>query len=87
MLTAAQPVITPDVEVPLRLYGTTITQADLTPIPSRDLPAGLPAWMCALDAWELVRTGATAQLELSDDLGDRADRCAHLAASRRVPRS
>lgn len=62
MLTAVHPVITPDVAVPLRLYGTTITHADLTPIPSRDLPAGLPAWMCALDAWA-VRTGATAQLK------------------------
>ena len=62
MLTAVQPVITPDVEVPLRLYGTTIAQADLTRIPSRDLPAGLPAWMCELDAWA-VRTGATAQLK------------------------
>jgi hypothetical protein len=60
MLTAVQPVITPDVAVPLRLYGSTITHADLTPIPSRDMPAGLPAWMCALDAWA-VRTGATAQ--------------------------
>jgi hypothetical protein len=62
MLTAVQPVITPDVVVPLRLYGSTITHADLTPIPSRDMPAGLPAWMCALDAWA-VRTGATAQLK------------------------
>jgi hypothetical protein len=55
-------VITPDTPVPLRLYGTTITHADLTPIPARDLPAGLPDWMCALDAWA-VRSGETAQLK------------------------
>jgi hypothetical protein len=42
------------------LYGSTITHADLMPIPSRDMPAGLPSWMCALDAWA-VRTGATPQ--------------------------
>ena len=62
MLTAMHPVITPDVAVPLRLYGTSITRADLTPIPSRDLPAGLPAWMGTLDAWA-GRTGATPQLK------------------------
>jgi hypothetical protein len=62
MLTTVQPVITPDIVVPLRLYGSTITPADLTPIPSRDMPAGLPAWMCSLDAWA-ARTGATAQLK------------------------
>jgi hypothetical protein len=32
-------------------YGTTITTADLRPIPPHDLPAGLPAWMGSLDAW------------------------------------
>jgi hypothetical protein len=55
-------VITPDTAVPLRLYGATITHADLTPIPPRDLPPGLPDWMCALDAWA-ARTGDTAQLK------------------------
>jgi hypothetical protein len=54
--------ITPDAPVPLRLYGTTITHTDLTPIPARDLPAGLPDWMCALDAWA-VRSGETAQVK------------------------
>lgn len=56
------PVLTPDSPVPLRLYGTAITEDDLSPIPARDLPAGLPAWMCALDAWA-VRDGDTAQLK------------------------
>lgn len=56
------PVVTPDVARPLQKYGTTITHADLTAIPSRDLPAGLPDWMCALDAWA-VRTGETPQLK------------------------
>jgi transposase len=62
MLTALHPVITPDSAVPLRLYGASITHADLAPIPSRDLPAGLPDWMGALDAWA-VRSGASAQLK------------------------
>ncbi len=56
------PLITPDVAGPLRLYGTSITHADLTPIPARDLPPGLPDWMGALDAWA-VRNGETAQLK------------------------
>lgn len=53
---------TPDVATPLRLYGTTITPDDLAAIPAVDLPAGLPDWMGALDAWAL-RTGDTAQLK------------------------
>ncbi len=62
MLTQMHPVVTPDAAVPLRLYGATITHADLTVIPPADLPPGLPAWMCALDAWAL-RTGETAQMK------------------------
>jgi len=62
MLNDLHPLITPDAAVPLRLYGTSITHADLTPIPSRDLPPGLPDWMLALDAWA-VRSGETAQLK------------------------
>lgn len=62
LLNDLHPGITPDVPVPLRLYGTSLTHADLTPIPSRDLPPGLPDWMCALDAWA-VRSGETAQLK------------------------
>jgi hypothetical protein len=62
LLNDFHPLITPDAAVPLRPYGTTITHADLTPIPSRDLPPGLPDWMCALDAWA-ARSGETAQLK------------------------
>lgn len=56
------PVVTPDSAVPLSKYGQSITTADLTAIPARDLPAGLPEWMCSLDAWA-VRKGDTAQLK------------------------
>jgi hypothetical protein len=56
------PVVTADEPTPLQLYGTTITKADLTGIPARDLPAGLPAWMSALDAWA-ARTGPSPQLK------------------------
>jgi uracil-DNA glycosylase len=53
-------VVTADVPVPLTHYGSTITEADVAPIPEADLPAGLPAWMGALDAWA-SRTGTDAQ--------------------------
>jgi hypothetical protein len=46
--------------MPLRHYGSTITDDDLAPIPEIDLPPGLPAWMGALDAWA-TRTGTDAQ--------------------------
>ena len=62
LLDTLHPVITPDTAVPLHKYGVKITPADLTPIPPRDMPPGLPAWMCALDAWA-KRTGETAQLK------------------------
>lgn len=39
-------------------YGTTLTDADRAPIPERDLPAGVPAWMRGLDPWA-TRSGAT----------------------------
>jgi hypothetical protein len=61
-LKVLHPVVTPDVPGPLRLYGATLEKADLTTIPERDLPPGLPSWMCALDAWA-TRDGATAQLK------------------------
>ena len=54
--------ITPDAQVAPSRYGTTITKADLAPIPDGDLPPGLPAWMHALDAWA-VRTGDTKQMK------------------------
>jgi hypothetical protein len=53
-------VVTADVPMPLRHYGSTITDDDLAPIPEIDLPPGLPAWMGALDAWA-TRTGTDAQ--------------------------
>jgi len=56
------PVITADEPAPLVLYGTTLAKTDLTTIPARDLPAGLPVWMSALDAWA-ARTGPSAQLK------------------------
>ena len=56
------PAITPDTPLPLRPYGTTITKDDLTPIPARDLPPGLPDWMFALETWAM-RTGDTKQLQ------------------------
>jgi hypothetical protein len=62
LLNDLHPVVTSDSPVPLRLYGATITKDDLSPIPPRDLPAGAPAWMCALDAWA-VRQGETPQLK------------------------
>jgi hypothetical protein len=62
ILDALRPVVTPDVEPPSSRYGTTIADADLAPIPSRDLPPGIPQWMGGLDAWA-VRKGATKQLK------------------------
>ncbi|WP_426594007.1 uracil-DNA glycosylase family protein [Cellulomonas sp. McL0617] len=59
-LDALHGVVTPDAPVALRHYGSTITPADLAPIPDVDLPAGLPAWMGDLDAWA-ARTGVDAQ--------------------------
>ena len=61
-LTALAPVVTPDEPVVAVPYGATITDADLAAIPAGDLPAGLPAWMGALDSWA-VRTGADPQMK------------------------
>ena len=80
-LDALHGVVTPDVPVPLRHYGATITKDDLAPIPDVDLPPGLPPWMGALEAWA-SRTGADAQTEAGDDHGHRADPRPHLAADR-----
>jgi hypothetical protein len=54
------PVVTADVPTPLELYTNTIETADLAPIPLVDLPAGLPTWMGALEAWA-SRSGDDAQ--------------------------
>jgi hypothetical protein len=50
------PVVTPDAAVAATRYGAAIDDDDLAPIPAIDLPAGVPAWMGALDAWA-SRTG------------------------------
>lgn len=41
----------PDVSTPLVLYGNDFTPAELPEIPSRDFPAGLPAWTRSTDFW------------------------------------
>ena len=52
-LTVLSPAIAhPDVARDLVPYGTTLDKEhDLSSIPERDLPAGLPEWMRSLDAW------------------------------------
>jgi uracil-DNA glycosylase len=45
-----------DVTSPLVKYGATWAADDRLPIPERDMPAGLPAWMHANDGWAR-RTG------------------------------
>jgi uracil DNA glycosylase superfamily protein len=62
VLDALQRAVTPEVPTTSTRYGDTITIADLAPIPARDLPPGLPAWMGALDAWA-ARTGRTKQMK------------------------
>jgi uracil-DNA glycosylase len=58
-LDTLHPVLTPDEPTPLRHFGPTV-ENDVEPIPAYDLPAGLPAWMAAKEAWA-ARTGRTAQ--------------------------
>jgi hypothetical protein len=48
-----------DVAVDLVPYGDALQPEDLTAIPAEDLPAGLPSWMGALDAFA-SRSGDTA---------------------------
>jgi hypothetical protein len=43
--------VTPDTPGPLIHYGTALTQSDLSVIPERDLPPGLPAWMRSDQTW------------------------------------
>ncbi|ADP84373.1 uracil-DNA glycosylase family protein [Pseudofrankia inefficax] len=51
-LDVLHPAIThPDLVTPLVHYGDDLTPGDLATIPERDLPAGLPAWMRADEAW------------------------------------
>jgi len=41
----------PDVTRPLVLYGDGWVPGDRLPIPARDLPAGMPAWMASSGGW------------------------------------
>lgn len=43
--------VTPDAARPLTHYGTDLEPADLSVIPERDLPPGLPAWMRSEKTW------------------------------------
>lgn len=55
----------PDATRDLVPYGEALDKkTDLAPIPERDLPAGLPAWMRSLDAWAL-RRGQDAEIKRS----------------------
>lgn len=51
--------LTPDVPRPLTPYGTDLAPSDLSVIPERDLPPGLPAWMRSERTWA-SREGADA---------------------------
>jgi len=57
-LTSGPSPLTPDTPRPLVPYGDALTPDDVTPIPERDLPAGLPGWMRDLRSWAR-RTGTT----------------------------
>jgi len=43
--------LTPDSPLPLIHYGTDLSPSDLSVIPERDLPPGLPAWMRSEKTW------------------------------------
>jgi hypothetical protein len=58
-LTTLSPAIAhPDAARPLVLYGEAWADGDRTPVPEKDLPAGLPRWMHENDGWA-KRTGKT----------------------------
>ena len=57
-LDALHGVITPDTPVALLHYGDTLLPTDLTDIPERDLPPGLPDWMRTGTGWA-SRSGTT----------------------------
>jgi hypothetical protein len=51
-LAAIKPAVqNPDRSVPLVPYGMAFGPGEKLPIPARDVPAGLPAWMIAKDGW------------------------------------
>jgi uracil-DNA glycosylase len=43
-------------------YGKTFERSDLTPIPEKDLPPGLPVWVRSVETWS-ARKGTTAELK------------------------
>jgi uracil DNA glycosylase superfamily protein len=45
----------PDTTIPLKLYGEAWAEGDRVPMPERDFPAGLPAWMHEQDGWAARR--------------------------------
>ena len=51
--------LTPDTARTVRHYGTDLAPSDLSVIPERDLPPGLPAWMRSEKTWA-SREGADA---------------------------
>jgi uracil-DNA glycosylase len=51
--------VAPDVARPVAHYGTDLAASDLSVIPERDLPPGLPAWMRSDKTWA-SREGADA---------------------------
>ncbi len=58
--------VTGDVSVPkLVPYGDTFTDAERAPIPSADLPAGIPSWMFEDDGWA-KRNGKTPAAKRAD---------------------
>jgi hypothetical protein len=50
-LEALHPLPHPDTNRPLKRYGTAFADGDRVPIPSDDLPPGLPEWMRLDDGW------------------------------------
>ncbi len=50
----------PDEQRDLVPYGEALAPGDLAPIPERDLPAGVPAWMRAVESWA-TRSGETTE--------------------------
>lgn len=56
----------PDLPGPFEPYGETWTDADRPPIPERDLPAGLPAWMRTADRWARRPDRATIAVTVPD---------------------
>lgn len=51
-------ITTPDIAMPSTRYGDALAPEDRSPIPTEDLPTGLPSWMRSLDSWA-VRKGDT----------------------------